>query len=225
MLSCKSKVANSIYTSTISNNIRDSIRAMFYMKLFKPSCANTIYFKNLVTKQYSHLYFINCKFVNNTNMPAMIYIMPTITSAHAGNILIQNSQFIKNKNIHLIEVKGETEIVPWQISTYIYFYSINVSLNEHRDGSSLISITMLHLSAVICDGYNVIAYNYVRYIMKATSGSYFIMKVGSTLSVINNTVYNIAKQVHTYEGGAQPVCPIQFYNSSHFYDDRPGIAN
>ena len=84
---------------------------------------------------------------------------------------------------------------------------------------------MLHLSTVMWNGHTVIANNHVRQIMKATSGSYFIMKMDSTLRIINNTVYNIAKQVHTYEGATRPVCPIQFYNKDHNYDYRPDKIN
>ena len=64
----------------------------------------------------------------------------------------------------------------------------------------------------MCNGYNIIASNRVRYIIKATSGSYLIMKIGSALRIINNTVYNIEKQEHTIEGAVQPICPIQFLN-------------
>ena len=233
MSSCRYKRGNSINlkNSTISGNNGDSTHKMFYIKLFK-LCSNSIHFKNEVTKQYSNLYFRNCMFVNNSNMQAMIYIMPASTSANAGRIEIHNVQFIKNRNVHFIEVKGETEIVLWQLSTYIYMYNINVSLNEHHDGSNLISITngvlyleknstytnngyyenilMLHLSTVIFSDYTVIANNRVKQIMEATSGSYFIMRIGSAFNITNNIVYNIVKQVHTFEGATRTLCPIQF---------------
>ena len=122
-------------------------------------------------------------------MRAMLYIISTSTSALAGHIEISNTQFIKNRNIHFIKVKGEKEIVLWQLSTYIYMYNINVSLNHH-DGSNLISIAndaylkgnstfmnngyyenifMLHLSTVIFSGYNVINNNCVKQIIEATT--------------------------------------------------------
>ena len=245
MSSCKYKKSNyiNIKNSTISGNTGDSTHTMFYIKLFK-LCSNSIHFKNEATKQYSHLYFRNCKFVNNSNMQAMIYIKPASTSANAGRIEIWNTQFIKNRNIHFIEVKSETEIVLWQLSTYIFMYNINISLNEHHDGSNLISITnsvlyleenstfinngyyenilMLHLSTVIFSDYTVIANNHVRQIIETTSGSYFIMRIGTAFNIINNTVYNIIKQVHTFEGATQPLCPIQFLgllsqNDSYYY--------
>ena len=249
ILICQLKPVRSIFiiqNSTISNNIGDSTNAMFHMQLSKPSCANSIHFKNEATKYSSFFSFIKCKFENNTNVPTMIYIIPASTSAFGGNIVIQKSQFIRNKDIHFIEVKGAAEIVPWQLCTYIHLNNINVSFNEHHDGSSLISITncllnlyensfmnntyyenifMLHLSTIIYSGYSVVAYNSIRYIMKTTSGSYFIMKVGSVLNINNNTVYNIAKQMCTYGDTTQPVCPIQFYNPYHIYDHHPDEIN
>ena len=249
MTSCKLNAVNSIYinNSTISNNTGDGTHTMFYIKLYKPICATSIHFKIRATKKDSQLFFKNCKFVNNSNMQAMIYIMPPSTSAYAGNITIQNSQFIQNKNIHFIIVKGETENVPWELSTYILLSGINVSSNQHHGGSSLIFITngvlylekksvfmhneyyenilMLHVSTIFCDGYSVIERNYVRQIVKATSGSYFIMKIGSTMRIINNTVYNIVTQVHTYEHASQQICPIQFYSPKHNYDYHPDKIN
>lgn len=172
----------------------------------------------------------------------MIYIMPasTYTSSNTGCVEIRNTQFINNRNTHFIEVNGEKGIVPWEISMYIYLYSINISLNKHFDGYSLISITngmlyleknstiikngyyenilMLQLSTVIFSEYNTITDNHVTHIMKSISSSYFIMNVGSTLSIINNTVYNIVKQMYTYEDNTQPVCPIQFYSPKYNYD-------
>ena len=249
----KLKAVNFIYikNSIISSNTGGSTHThiMFYIKLFKPICAESINinFKDRVTKQHSHLYFIDTKFINNSNMQAMIYIMPVSTSANAGHIHIQNTQFINNRNIHFLEVKGEKEVVPWELSIFIYLYSINVSSNIHHDGYNLISITngmlyleknstfinngyyenilMLHLSTVLFSGYTVIANNHVRQIMKAISRSYFIMNVGSTLSINNNTVYNIARQMYTYEDGTQPVCPVQFYSQKHNYDYHPHKIN
>ena len=204
---------------------------MFYIKLLK-LYSNSIHFKTEAIKQYSIIYFRNCMFVNNSNMQAVIYIIPASTSANAGRIEIQNGQFIKNRNVHFIEVKGETEIVLWQLSTYIYMYNINVSLNEHYDGSNLISITngvlyleknstyiyngyyenilMLHLSTVIFSDYTVIGNNHVKQIIEATSGSYFVMRIGSTFNITNNIVYNIVKQVCTSESAIRSLCPIQF---------------
>ena len=231
-----------IRNSTVSNNIGDSTNAMFHLQLSKPSCANSIYFKNEATKYFSIFSFIKCKFENNTNVPTMIYIIPASTAAFAGNIVIKNSQFIRNKDIHFIEVRGAAEIVPWQLSTYIRLNNTNVSFNEHHDGSSLISITncllnvyensymnntyyenifMLHLSTIIYSGYSVVAYNSIRYIMKTISGSYFIMKIGSVLNINNNNVYKIAKQMYTYRDITRPVCPIQFYDPRQVYDHHP----
>ena len=154
-------------------------------------------------------------------MQAMIYIIPASTSALAGRIEISNSQFIQNRNVHFIKVKGEKEIVLWQLSTYIYMYSINVSFNEHNDGSNLISIAngvlylkgnstfmnngyyenifMLHLSTVIFGGYNVINNNHVKQIMEATSGSYLVMNIRYYLHITNNTVHDTRSQSkHTF---------------------------
>ena len=245
MKSCKLSAVNSIYinNSVISNNIGDSTQKMFYIQLYKPTCAKKIYFKDGKTKQHSCLHFINCKFVNNTNMHTMIYIMPASTSAYAGKIRIEGSHFIKNNNTRFIEVKGETEIVPWQLSAYIYLDNTNVSMNEHHDSSDLISITnsvlylnnstfmhngyyenilKLHLSMVLCSGYNLVANNSVRHVMKATSGSYFLMNRTSALSIIDNTVYNIVRQVDTYGDTSRIVCPIQFYSPEYNYDYHPG---
>ena len=248
MLSCKFKETNSVQikNSMISSNNGDFTNKMFYMHLFRPTCENNtnLKFKPLAAKQRSNLYFFNCKFMNNSNMQAMIYIMPASTSENSGYVHIQNSQFIGNRNIHFIEVKGEREIAPWQLSIFIHLFSTKISLNKHYDGSSLISITngvlhleknltfinngyyeniiQLHLSTVMCNGYSIIASNHVRYIIKATSGSYLIMKVGSALRIINNTVHNIERQEHTIEGAVQPICPIQFFNPKLvYYDDYP----
>ena len=155
MLSCKTiKAVNFIYikNSIISSNTGGSTdtHIMFYLKLFKPICAKSINinFKDrITTKQYSHLYFLDSRFVNNSNIQAMIYIIPASTSSNAGRVEIRNTQFKNNRNTHFIEVKGEKEIVPWEISIYVYLHSIIISLNKHYDGYSLISITncMLYL--------------------------------------------------------------------------------
>ena len=221
MSSCKYTTVNVVHieNSTISGN---TAHKMFNIKL-TTLCVNSINFKNEATKQYSHLHFRNCTFVNNSNMQAMLYIIPASTSALAGRIEISNTQFIKNRNIHFIKVKGEKEIVLWQLSTYIYIYSINVSLNEHHDGSNLISIAngvlylkgnstfmnngyyenifMLHSSTVIFGGYN---NNRVKQIIEATSGSYLVMNIQYSLRITNNTVYKITKQARTFESAMQP---------------------
>ena len=248
MKSCKLSAVNSIYiyNSVISNNIGDSTQKMFYITLYKPTCAKRIHFKDKATKQNSWLYFVNCKFLNNTSMQTMIYIMPASTSAYAGRITIKDSHFMKNNNTRFIEVKGELEIVPWQLSAYILLENSNVSLNENHDSSDLISITnsvlylknstflhngyyenilMLHLSTVLCIGYNVVANNNVRRVMRATSGSYFLMEKDSALSIINNTVYTISSQVDTYKDTGRIVCPIQFYSPDHNYDYHPDEIN
>ena len=254
MLSCKYTTVNFVHieNSTISGNTGDSTHAMFNVKL-STLCVNSINFKNEATKQYSHLHFRNCMFVNNSNMQAMIYITPAITSTLSGHIEISNTQFIKNRNIHFIKVKGETEIVLWQLSTYIYMYSINVSLNEHHDGSNLISIAngvlylkgnstfmnngyyenifMLHLSTVIFAGYIVINNNRVKQIIEATSGSYLVMNIRYSLHITNNTVYKITKQAHTFESATRPLCPIQFLSSArhkgsyYYYDSHSDEIN
>ena len=79
-----------------------------------------IHFKDRFTKQHSHLYFLDSRFVSNSNMQAMIYIMPESVSANAGHVHIQNTQFIHNiyNYTHFIEVRGEKEIVPWEISLF-----------------------------------------------------------------------------------------------------------
>ena len=175
----------------------------------------------------------------------MIYIIPASTSSNTGHVEIQNTQFVNNKNTHFIEVKGENEIAPWEISIYIYLYSIYISSNKHHDGYNLMSITngmlylgknstiinngyyenilMLQLSTVIFSDYNTITNNHVTQIVQSISSSYFIMNVSSTLSIINNTVYNIAKKMYTYN--TQPVCPIQFYSPRHDYDYHPHDIN
>ena len=248
MSSCKYKKSNYILikNSTIFGISGAPTFTMFYIKLFK-LCSKSINFKNEETKQYSNLNFRDCAFIGNYNMQAVIYIMPASTSGNSVRIEIWNAKFIKNRDTHFIEVKGETEIVLWQISTYIYMHSINVSLNKHHDGSSLISITngvvylmenstfmhniyydnllMLRWSIVIFSEYIIIANNCMKHIIEATSGSYLIIGSNSVLNIINNTVHAITKQEETFKGTTQPLCPIQFlgnltHNDPYYYDNH-----
>ena len=179
------------------------------------------------------IYFENCTFKNNANMAAIIHVTPASSQIVAGYIKIRHSVFSNNNQVHLIKVKGEAEII-WQLTTIIEINTIKVLSNKHKEGDSLIFVTNgailfvgsvlfmnnsfytniieLHLSIALLKGYTELTGNIARKIVKAKSGSYFILMENSTVNMSRNSVYVVAKQARTFGDDSRPICPIQFHS-------------
>ena len=166
-------------------------------------------------------------------MAAIIHVTPASSQIVAGYIKIKRSEFSNNNQVHLIKVKGEAEIF-WQLTTVIEINTIKVLSNKHEEGNSLIFVTNgailfvgsvlfmnnsyytniieLHLSIGLLKGYIELTGNIARKIIKAKSGSYFILMENSTVNMSQNSVYAVAKQARTFGDDSRPICPIQFHS-------------
>ena len=62
--------------------------------------------------------------------------------------------------------------------------------------------------------------NHAKQILKAKGGSYFLLLEYSNISISENTVYIVAKQVRTFGDDSQPICPVQFYSKNGNLDNN-----
>ena len=184
-------------------------------------------------QQYSFISFENCTFTNNTNMAALIYIVPGNSRVISGYIELKRIFFCSNSQAHFIKVKSPAEIL-WQLTTSIKLINVDVVSNRHNDGDSLISVTNgvlylvgpficannsyytniidLHYSIAVCKSYIAFTGNNARQIVQAKGGSYIIISELTTVNMSRNNVYMAVKQARTFGDDSRPICPVQFHN-------------
>ena len=189
---------------------------MFYIN-FANVDSNKPIFQSSDQKR-SSVFFRNCQFTNNTNMEAMIFISPTSANKITGYIEVRQSDFHNNTDAHFITVKREAEAF-WQLNIQIKIHDFTASLNKHHDGDSLISIIggkviiegptffnengyyrniiKLHLSMIVFKEQIKFTNNHARHIISGNSGSYFMITEYTTFTISYNTIYMVAKYVHT----------------------------
>ena len=227
--SCRRTVM--ITNSTFSNNTGHPQLNMFYIVL------NSLTQFSFLTSMRKHkslqnnIKFSNCIFTRNINMEAIIYVRPPITYVIIGHIAISRSTFHKNINTSFIKVRKESWNV-FYFTTYLMLYAVNISCNEHDDGDNLILITNgqimfvksvlnensyyeniinLQFSLLVVSDYTEISRNYARYIVKAQSNSFLVMK--TTINISNNVVYKTTKVVSALEKHTLSICPLQMMDS------------
>ena len=243
---CKYPVNSKLFLMNVKicNNVGHSRLQMFYINL-----ANDYFKENIFQnsdQQRSSIVFRNCQFVNNAKIGAMIFVVPTKTEKITGYIEVQHGQFHNNSDVHFIRVTSEVETF-WKVTTHIKMKNFTVTMNEHHDGMSLISIIngmmimegpvvftkngyyknilRLYLSMILVKGSCEFTDNYVRHIISGSIGSYFLITEYTTLNMSNNNVYMIAKYEHTFGERTHVICPIQFYSTKGNLDDNPNAFN
>ena len=217
----------------VCNNTGNIQLKMFYIVLSNDrEILKDLYY--YYSKQQNIITFENCTFTNNTNMAAMIYVIPGSSRIISGYINLKKIVFCKNSQVHFIKVKSTAEII-WQLTTYIKLINVNICSNRHTDGNSLISVTNgaifftypfkctnnsyyrniieLRSSIAVCKGLIILTGNNARQILQAKSGSYVIISYLTTINMSENNVYIVAKQARTFGDDSRPICPVQFQNS------------
>ena len=240
-ITCKVTIKDSL----ICNNIGNTQLKMFhivlnnYREIIKD--LSFLYYY----QQKNMIYFDNCTFTNNTNMTAMIYVMPGSSRVISGYIDMKRVVFGNNRQLHFIKVKSSVEII-WQLTTHIKLFNVKIFSNQHTDGDSLISVTNgviylvgpvictnnsyyryiieLHLSIAVCKRYIKLTSNNARQVLQAKSGSYVIITGLTTVDMSVNTVYMVAKQARTFGDDTRPICPIQFHNYRGNIDKDHSVA-
>ena len=85
--------------------------------------------------------FYNCSFMKNSNIDAMIHVSPLTFSEIKAYIVISNSTFHNNKDVHFLRVERKNGTLPNTI-TYVFLANLTVSNNDHQNfGGDLIFIT------------------------------------------------------------------------------------
>ena len=178
-------------------------------------------FRNVLT-----IKFYNCRFMKNFNINAMIHVSPSTFSEIVAYIVISNSTFHNNKDVHFLQV--EREDLPNTI-THVFLTNLIVSNNDHQKfGGDLIFITngdvhmtnnvfignyykyksliTLHSSMLYFQLTNSFIKNKARYIINAQRESIFFIFIFATVSIVDNIAYKVVLQVNT-PGVSN--CPLQ----------------
>ena len=245
-IKCTSNVRNRLFIKNVKvlDNIGSFKFKMFYINLADVDFNKTIFQSG--EQKHSSVFFRNCQFTNNTNIKAIIFISPTNADRITGYIEVRQSEFHNNTDAHFIRVKRETEAF-WQLNIHIKIKDFTAALNKHHDGDSLISIIggrliiegptffnengyyrniiKLHLSMIISKEQIEFTNNHVRHLISGNSGSYFMITEYTNLTMSYNTVYMLAKYVHTLGENAHLICPIQFYSKKSNFDKNPYAFN
>ena len=240
---CTNQIENHLFIKNVKvlNNIGNSKLIMFYINFADVDSVN-----QSSDQKRSSVFFRNCQFNNNSNMETMIFISPTSVNKITGYTEVRQSEFNNNTDAHFIIVKREAEAF-WQLSTHIKVQDFTAALNKHHDGDSLISIIggkliiegptffnengyyrniiKLHMSMIILKERIEFTNNHARHIISGNSGSYFMITEYTNLTVSHNTVYKLAKYVHTLGENAHVICPIQFYSPKGNFDKNPSEFN
>ena len=89
--------------------------------------------------------FYNCSFMKNSNIDAMIHVSPSIFSEIKPYIVISNSAFHSNKDVHFLRVERKNGALS-NMSTHVFLTNLTVSNNDHQNfGGDLIFITNGHV--------------------------------------------------------------------------------
>ena len=83
------------------------------------------------------------------------------------------------------------------------------------------NIIKLHMSMIVFKEQIEFTNNHARHIISGNSGSYFMITEYTNLTMSHNTVYMLAKYVHTLGENAHVICPIQFYSPKGNFDKNP----
>ena len=204
------------------------------------SILNTPEAKQKCDRHYNNITIIKSIFFNNSNMSALLSIVPFNSLSTNIKLTIKWCSFHKNYVAWLIKSSSHVRVL-WQLLHYIVIMSTNISSNHHHDGLDLISLTNgmikfgehgiiyknsyyesilhLYLSIVKFHEYCDISYNYARNILKAKEGSYYILKINSKLSITSNTVYAIILGFRIHNEQRKEICNMQFVSKGKNLDE------
>ena len=214
---------------------------------FPRNISSSIKFQSVRFYNMLTINFYNCSFSRNSNMEAMIYVQPSTFSEITAYIVIENSTFHNNKDLHFLKVTREYGVLPSTI-TYVFLLNLIVSNNDHQNfGGDLILVTKGHVQLannVFVGNYykykslftllssmlyftlsNSFINNKARYIIKAQEGSIFFIQCFAAVSIVDNFAYKVVLQENTIGNSGVHICPIQAYDNEHSVqvDDLEGI--
>ena len=216
-----------------------------YLKLFlieldifeSFSKSSSIKFESIIFYNMLMIKFHNCSFIRNSKIDAMIHIKPSTISETVAYVMIENSTFSNNKDVHFLKIERPKGIVP-STTTYVFLTNLIISNNDHHNFSGdLILVTnghvrfannifianyykyksliTLHSSMLYFQLNNIFINNKARYIIKAQKGTIFFMFKNATVNLIDNIAYKVVQQVNIPDNSGVPICPIQFYDTEH----------
>ena len=220
---------------------------MFSIELYRfellSNTSDAIYLESGKFRNVLTIKFYNCSFMKNSNIHPMIYVSPSIFSEIKSYIVISNSTFHNNKDVHFLRVERNNGALPNMI-TNVFLTNLIVSNNDHqRFGDDLIFITngdvrmannvfvgnyykyksliALHSSILYFQLSNSFIKNKARYIINAQRESIFFIFIFAAVSIVDNIAYKVVLQVNT-PGVSK--CPLQVYD---IYEQRIyyGILN
>ena len=92
----------------------------------------------------------------------------------------------------------------------MYFLNTELTANHYYE-----NIINLRSSMLYFEQSNRITKNYARHIVKAQRDSFLFIHSFATVSMSNNVVYKVVKQVSGLEKPSVPICPLQVYDPKH----------
>ena len=210
-----------------------------YLKLFHIVISNNGYIfsssrENVDTcdKQINIINFRGCSFANNSDMKAILHIL--LLNSISANVLIdiRNSIFVNNENTEIIKIKSKVKIL-FKLTHYMILENINISSNSFdqsliSSANGLIkflksviiwnntysSILQLYFSVIKFQGYSEFSSNNATVIIKATGGSYCIVKEYSRINITKNYVYSVMYVAAIWNDEARPLCFLQFISNN-----------
>ena len=224
---------------TVMHNTGFGLLKMFYIVIYYTGAFNDTLKKNEFTGGFTDVFgFLNCSFVENTNIEFMIYVKLSSYS-NRGYIQIDNSTFHNNINVCFLKVTEYFGYIP-NIVANVVLTDLTVSCNNQQYyGNDLIFITnarVIFSNSVFIDNYyeynsiiklhysriyfirkNRIIKNKARYIIKAQRGSIFYLHSSATVNIVGNVVYKVVIQEYNIEHSEVHIlCPLQVYSNILF---------
>ena len=121
---------------------------MFLIELdiFKSfSKSSSVKFESIRFYNMLMIKFYNCSFMRNFKIDAMIHINPSTISETVAYVIIENSTFNNNKDVHFLKNERPKGILP-STATYVFLTNLIISNNDHHNfNGDLILVTNRHL--------------------------------------------------------------------------------
>ena len=105
--------------------------------------SNSIKFESVRFYDTLTIKFYDCSFMKNSNIDTMVHVSPLAFPEIVAYIVISNTTFHSNKDVHFLKV--EREDLP-NMNTHVFLTNLKVSNNDHQKfGGDLIFITDRHV--------------------------------------------------------------------------------
>ena len=244
--SCGTNINNTLVFKNcqVQNNTGDMLTLFLILAHNNGSIFSSVEAKQKCDRCTNFIKFINSSFTNNSNIHAMISIVPINTLSSNLKITIQGCIFYQNYIVQIMKSQTYARLL-WQMSHYIVILSTNISFNTHKDGLGLISLTNgmikfggntiirnnsyyasivnLYLSILKFHGSCDISYNIARNVLKAKEGSYYILKIRSSVVIKGNTVHSVVSEAEIHNEQQGEICNLQFVSNRKNLDEM--VAN